>query len=65
MNTLTNEEKAFLREMQTDARWKSILHKLARPGPPEYAPGASFEDWVYNSGLYRGNIELIKVLSQE
>ena len=65
MSQLTDSERAFLRELKADARWNAILTKLARSTPPEYQPGASFEDWVYNSGLYRGNIELIHILSQE
>lgn len=68
MSPLTNDEKAFLRELQYDPRWKSILDKVTRAAPAPYKPRPEVRmdetvcNWAYESGRYRENFDIVGVL---
>lgn len=65
---LDSQERGFLLELAADSRWQSILGKLRREMPVPYAKGdgqESFNDWIFESGRYRENDKLLKLLTGE
>lgn len=65
MTELSKQERGLLLELQADARWASILKKLRMDYPAPWKPGADYETWIFESGKYRANAQVISILSQE
>lgn len=68
MSELTDSEKYLLRELRYKPEWSSLLEKLKLSPPKPYRPSGNdtddhkFHNWVYDSGRYHANREILSVL---
>lgn len=59
---ISNDERAFLLELQMDPRWGSILKGLKREGVAPWKAGATLDEYANESGKLQENTRMLKIL---